>query len=180
MKLDKRHLVVSFVLLVGSIIYNVWVFTTPPSRTAERSGTAAPGAPPTVSEVGARHASPLPVDPVDPSQVPALPDIALDRPPEWPRDPFANPRAVRPVVVEIEAEALAPAPPPDVDPVVASILHSATRRLAVVDGRIVRIGDAVGTATVVDILPKAVIVESPARGRRTIELRLPQTAVDPR
>jgi hypothetical protein len=174
MKLDKRHLIVSFVLLVGSIVYNLWVFTSPPGRTAERSGVAALGAPSPVPQVSGSMPEVF-----DPSQVPTLPEIALDRLPEWPRDPFANPRAVRPVVVEVEAETLTPAPP-DVDPVVASILYSTTRRLAVVDGRIVRIGDAVGTATVVDILPKAVIVESPARGRRTIELRLPQTAVDPR
>jgi hypothetical protein len=61
--------------------------------------------------------------------------------------------------------------------VVATILYSADRRLAMVDGRIVRVGDRLGDATIVDIIPNAVIIESPDRGRRSLMLRLPGTGV---
>ena len=44
------------------------------------------------------------------------------------------------------------------EPVVASILYSADSRLAVVDGRVVGIGDAVGDAAIVDITRDEVVV----------------------
>ena len=66
------------------------------------------------------------------------------------------------------------------DLVVDSILFSPDRRLAVVNGRIARAGDRIGDSRIVDIQPRAVIVESPARGRRTIELRMPPRSAAPR
>jgi hypothetical protein len=162
-KLDKRHMGISLVLLAGSVVYNVWVFsgsgTT--TRTPQPAGPieTQPSGQPTSGGVGA----------IDPAQVTALPDVALDRAPEWPRNPFQNVRL--PVeVVQVE-EAAAPAPVPEADPVVGTILYSPDRRAAVVDGHVVRIGGTIGTSTVVDILPRAVIIESPERGRRTLELK---------
>jgi hypothetical protein len=168
-KLDKRHLIAALTLLVGSIIYNVWVFTRPARGTAP-SGTpvvtfAEAPAPPG----GAPAAS----GPLDPAQVKPLPDVELDRLPGWPRNPFANLQPQEPVVVEAAAPILVP----EADPVVATILYSTDRRLAMVDGRIVRVGDKVGDATIVDIVPNAVIIESPDRGRRSLTLRPPGTGV---
>lgn len=168
MTLDKRHMAGSVMMLVGAIAYNVWVFTRPATRVA-----AAP-APVGVIDMtatdansGERNAGTL-----DLAHLPALPDVELDRMPQWGRDPFGNMHEV-PAVVEA-----APAPPPPVveaDPVVASILYSTGRRLAVIDGRIVRPNDRVGDATVVDILPKAVVLELSDGERRTIQLQAPST-----
>jgi hypothetical protein len=59
--------------------------------------------------------------------------------------------------------------------VVAAILHSVDRRVAMVNGRIVHAGDTLGTVAIVDILPNGIVVESPARGRRTLELKAPRS-----
>lgn len=165
MKLDKRHLIVSLALLIGSIIYNVWVFTRPaagrPGVTAGVAVDAAASAPASGTAGSA---------PVDPAQVKPPADVALDRLPAWPRDPFANPRPPQPLVVDT---ATAPEPAPEPDPEVASILYATDRRLAMINGRVVRVGDTLAGSNVVDILPNAVIIESPERGRRTLALRPP-------
>ncbi len=99
--------------------------------------------------------------------------MATDRLPEWPRDPFENLQEAPEVVVG--AAAPAPAPAREPDPVVASILYSTGRRLAVIDGRIVRPGERAGGGRVLDILPKAVVLELPDGDRRTVELQAPTT-----
>lgn len=169
MKLDKRHLIVSVALLLGSIIYNVWVFTRPASGTSAVVATqpAALDAFATPPASGMAAAAPL-----DPARVKPLPDVALGRLPQWPRDPFASRRPEVPPIVEAST---APRPEPVAEPdlVVASILYSADRRLAMIDGRVARIGDVISGVTIIDILPKAVVIESPARGRRTLTLRPP-------
>jgi hypothetical protein len=171
MKLDKRHLIASLVLLVGSILYNVWVYTRP----------AAPvgGAPTAANDDPMAFQTAPQGDPaagaVDPMQVVAPPDVALDRLPEWPRDPFVNLQLQPEVVDEVTGvpEPVAPA----ADPVVASILYSPDRRLAMMNGKIVRVGDQVGIDRIVDILPNGVIVESAVKGRRTLPLEAPSTTV---
>jgi Tfp pilus assembly PilM family ATPase len=72
----------------------------------------------------------------------------------------------------------APAPPvssgrPEREVVVTSILYSADRKLAIVNGRIARPGDRIGSTTIVEIRPHAIVVESPERGRRVVDLRVP-------
>jgi hypothetical protein len=171
-KLDKRHLIAAVTLLVGSIIYNVWVFTRPASGTSPAGAPVATFAAAPAPSGGAAAAS----APLDPAKVKPLPDVELDRLPDWPRNPFANLRPQEPAVVD----AVAPERPsavPKADPVVATILYSTDRRLAMVDGRIVRVGDRLGDATIVDIVPNAVIIESPDRGRRSLTLRPPGTGV---
>jgi len=161
-KLDKRHMGVSIVLLVGSVIYNIWVFT--------GSGTARPTSQPSGPIQALPDGAPAADGgPIDPAQLKPLPDVALDRPPEWSRNPFQNMRAPAEVVA-VTGDSV-PEPIPDADPVVGTILYSSDRRAAVVDGRIVRIGDMVGTSRVVDILPKAVILDSPEGGRRILEMK---------
>jgi hypothetical protein len=164
MTLDKRHMAGSVLMLVGAIAYNVWVFTRPATRLA--------AAPAPVDMSGAPSTAPDPSARSVVSGVPALPDVELDRSPQWGRDPFEDMHDV-PEVVEA-----APPPPPPVaqaDPVVASILYSTGRRVAVIDGRIVRPHDRVGNATVIDILPKAVVVELADGERRTVALQAPST-----
>jgi len=169
MKLGKTHLVASLAMVGVSIAYNVWVFTRPTRGTsAPQSSQAAlvetPTGPTVTGEPG--------VVAIDPTTLAPPPDVGLDRAPEWPRNPFVSTRLRRPDIV-----IAGPAPEADAEPevVVASILHSAERRLAVVNGRIVRAGDRVGSHTILEIQPRAIVVESPRGGRRTLELRIPQT-----
>jgi len=170
MTLDKRHMAGSLAVLGCAITYNVWVFTRP----ADGSITgAAPmeimGEAP--SAAGADNAG---AAAIETAPVASLADVATDRVPEWPRDPFDNLQDVPQVVVNAAAPASAPAV--EHDPVVASILYSTGRRLAVIDGRIVRPGERAGTAMVLDILPKAVVLELPDGDRRTVELQAPSAA----
>jgi len=55
--------------------------------------------------------------------------------------------------------------------IVSSILYSSQRRLAIVNGRIVRIGDRIGSSTILYIEPRAVTVQSVDGSTRTLELR---------
>jgi hypothetical protein len=171
-KLDKRHLAVSLVLLVGSIVYNVWVFTRPDDAVSPAGGAQASSGVASFAQEAGVGAAPV----ADLTQLPALPDVTLDRLPEWPRDPFMDMRREpEPVVVEVQDST----PVAEPDPVVASILYSASRRLAMIDGRVVRAGDVVGGVKVVEILRNAVIVESAVGGRRTLSMRHPETATSP-
>ncbi len=157
MKLDRRHMIASVILLVGSVIYNIWVFTrssTTVTRNSEVVDASFEGTAPPL--LAAPRASP--------TGGTALPDVAIDRLPTWPRDPFTDLQAPPEVV------AVAAPPAPEPDPVVASILYSEARRFATINGRITRIGDQIGSYTLVDILPNAVVIESPLRGRRTLPL----------
>jgi hypothetical protein len=166
MKLGKPHLIASLVMVAASIAYNVWVFTRPARRSAQVDAPAALLDP--VAQAGPVVTGEDPVGAIDPTTIAPPPAVDVTRIPEWRRNPFAGswqrpdrPATVVPAV-QIESE-------PDV--VVASILHSEDRRLAVVNGRIVRAGDRVGSTTIVDIQPRAVVIESSRGLRRLIELR---------
>jgi hypothetical protein len=166
-------MVASVIMLVGSILYNVWVFTGGSSPSTRNQVATAPG------DIAPSPDAPSnPRGPLNPAEVHALRDVELDQRPEWPRNPFENLRQKPVEVVEVQEEEAppppAPAPPPD--PVIASILYSSDRRAAMIDGHIVRIGDTLPAGKVVDILPKAVIVESFEHGRRTFEMKPPSSA----
>ena len=78
--------------------------------------------------------------------------------PLWARDPFATDRRV---------DLPAPVAPREPDPVVTSILFSSGRRVAMVDGRIVRAGDRVRTGVIRAIEADAVLIaERDGRERR--------------
>jgi hypothetical protein len=169
MKLGKPHLIASLAMVAVSVAYNVWVFTRPARRSAPQVSAAplldhvAASGPVVTGEEAAVA--------IDPATVAPPPDVDLSRAPEWRRNPFAGAwqqradTAVTPAV-QIDAE-------PDL--VIASILHSPERRLAVVNGRIVRAGDRVGSTTIVEIRPRAVVIESSRGARRLLELRMADT-----
>ena len=168
MKLGKAHLVVSLAMVVGSIAYNIWVFTRP----ARRSGPV-----PTPASLVQNVSAQGPVvtgeeaaAAIDPTTVPPPPEVDLARAPEWRRNPFASAWQRR-----VEVAVAAPTVEVEPDVVVASILHSNERRLAVVNGRIVRAGDRVGSSTILEIQPRAIVVESRTGARRVVEMRAPQT-----
>jgi hypothetical protein len=171
MKLDKRHMAVALTLLVGSIVYNVWVFTRPRPRPAGESTPALMAvegpAPEPVVAAGGGAAT------IDPAKVAPVADIVLDRAPSWPRNPFVGPKS--PVAAEtVQTRVDEPTLEPEL--VLNSVLYSDTRRLAMVNGRRVRVGDVIGTARILDILPNAIVVESPLRGVRTVERRAGRAA----
>lgn len=74
-----------------------------------------------------------------------------------------NVRAARPKATE------APAP----DPVVSSILVSSGRRVAIVDGQIVRAGDRLAAGVILDIEPDAIVLDGIDGQRRRVELIRP-------
>jgi hypothetical protein len=175
MKVGKAQLYTMLVVLACVMAYNIWYFTRPSRTTASAQpppsttvgGAAAPVAAPSVAGEGGTL--------VDPIEVPPPADVDLDQPPRWARNPFASTlQPPVPEVVPVEAPA---EEEPDV--MVSTILYSDARRLATVNGRIVREGERVGPVTIVEIRPTAVVVESPRRGRRTILLRSGSAAQAP-
>jgi len=104
---------------------------------------------------GTPRDSRTPVQPAPPQVTP---------PPSPPPSRDANVAAAQPKPAPAETRAQ-----PDL--VVSSILYSTQRRLAIVNGRIVRIGDRVGSSTILYIEPRAVVVQSDDGMKRTLELR---------
>lgn len=168
MKVGKPHLYAMLVVLACVMAYNIWYFTQPsgatspvqPQPSMAVEGAAPAGAAPSVAGEGAGTL-------IDPTEVPPPPDVSLDQPPQWVRNPFAS--TLQPPTPEVVSVETPEEEEPDV--VVSTILYSDARRLATVNGRIVREGDRVGPVTIVEIRPNAVVVESPRRGRRTMLLR---------
>lgn len=167
MTLGPRHMTVALALLAGSIVYNVWVYTKPRGR-----GVVEP-----VLAVSLR---------VDPSGSGSLagdqasaaaagpareaPDVDLSREPLWARNPFASAAAPH----DIEEPVVAPPPAAaETVPVVNAVLYSSGRKLAMVNGRTVRVGDHVGGWTVAGILPDAVVLAAPSGATRTVTRRMP-------
>ena len=83
--------------------------------------------------------------------------------PQWNRNPFAS----KPRPTELVAAAAQPVP------VVSSILFSSNRKVAHVDGRIVRVGDRVGTGVVQSIEHDAVIIAEASGAARRVALERP-------
>jgi hypothetical protein len=165
MTLGRAHVVLSLVLLALAVAFTLWLQVRPAPNASRPlpaplvNGPQASG--PSVTGQEAPGA-------IDPATIPPVADVALDRAPEWRRNPF----------VGVRARAIEPIPLPsssdeEPDLVLASILHSAQRRLAIVNGRIVRAGDRIGDVTIREIEPRAVVIETGRGTRRTLELRPP-------
>lgn len=162
MTLDKRHLIAMAPLVAAALVYNIWYFAGESGSVAPRQveNSAAPAAESGPAVAGEN------APPVDPTSIPPVKDVGLDRLPQWSRNPFASVQGA-PSAVEVPvADAALPESEPDI--VVEAIFRQANRPAqARVNGETVRVGDRIGTATVVEIQPKAVVVDSP-KGRRTI------------
>jgi hypothetical protein len=63
-----------------------------------------------------------------------------------------------------------PQPRREFDATLETILHSPERRLAIIDGRIVQIGDEIRGSRIVDITPRAVFLRDAAGVTRTLSL----------
>jgi hypothetical protein len=139
-------------VLVAAVLYNVWYFTRPSPKPAARV------VPQEQAPLLAAAAT-APPAPFDPAALPAPPPVDLRAAPSWGRDPFLFGDESR-----IVAHPVAPLPAP-VRPAVRTILYSSDRRLAIVNGRTVGVGDAVGEYTVADIERTAVVFTAPSGER---------------
>ena len=171
MTLDRRHLVGALALLAGSVVYNVWALARP---------DAAGG--PSGAAVAAIATSPRVPAPGEQPAAGARPagqgvDVMLDSPPEWARDPFrwaAAPSSADPDG-PAEPSQTAPVVAPAADPelLLTSVLYSSSRKLAMINGRTVGVGDTFEGVTVVEIMPSAVVVRFPSGSVRTIGPLMP-------
>ena len=157
MNVRTSHLRLALVALGAAVLYNVWYFALRPAP--KPAGRAAPETP----LLAAPAVPPGPVAP-DPLAVPAPPGVDRAAPFTFVRDPFLfgdeSRRVVAPPVQHVDVPG----------PVVRSVLFSAERRLAVVDGRIVGIGETVGAYTVSDIERDAVVFTTLAGARLRISV----------
>jgi hypothetical protein len=153
MTIRRTHLTLALAALAAAVLYNVWYFVLRPAAPAA-SAPAAP--PPLVGAAGPAQAGAIALDPL---AIPAPPPIDMASAPSWRRDPFLFGDETRAV-----ARRVLQAPTP-IRPTVRTILYSASRRLAIVNGRIVGVGDAVGDYTVADIEKGAVVFTTPSGER---------------
>ena len=146
-------------VIVGLIGYAYLYRTTRPiPRPPEISRTApTPRASPAADSATALRSP-------DPAAIPAPPRVEAPNPPTPPRNPSA---AVAAAPGRVEN----PGAPVVADPVVRSILYSPERRAALVDHRIVGIGDQLNAGRIVEIERDAIIVETPRGERRRFVLR---------
>jgi hypothetical protein len=163
MTVRRTHLVLALVALGAAVLYNVWYFAL---RPASPAAARPAGEPPLFAAAGAARPSGAAVDPLS---IPAPPALDTDSAPSWRRDPFLFGDETRDA-----ARRVAPAPQVLV-PSVRSVLFSASRRLAIVDGRIVGVGESVGVYTVVEIERDAVIFAGPSGGRLRVPVHGPAT-----
>jgi hypothetical protein len=163
MKLQRRHLKIVLGLLALALLYNLWSFF------GRRASTTGPSPAPLLS--GPTPAAGAPAPPaIDPTTIPAPPVVDLKTTPSWVRDPFLRAGETRD---ETMAQVSLLAPPTEPDPVVHSILFSPQRKLAVIQGRIYKVGDRVGNAEIVDIERVAVVIRTATGERRRVELQSP-------
>jgi hypothetical protein len=163
MTVRPAHLTLALAALAAAVLYNLWYFVLRPA--GPRSSPPA-AEQPLVAQAGPQQGAEAARDPLS---IPAPSAIDLASAPSWRRDPFLFGDETRAV-----ARAAAPEPVP-ARPVVRTILYSASRRLAIVDGRIVGVGDTVGGYRVADIEKGAVVFTAPSGER----LRVPVHATGP-
>jgi hypothetical protein len=163
MKIKKRHLQLAVGALALAVAWSAWSYARgsgrPPGPAAGLGGQRPWFGPeqPDSAQPGARE--------IDPASIPPPPSVEGAVESASPRDPFLFGDEVREV-----KEAVAPV---GSDPFVRSILFSSSRRLALIENRIVGVGDRVGDFKVVQIDRDAVTFATPTGERRRVTLRGP-------
>ena len=161
MTVQKSHLRLALFALVAAVLYNLWFFVLRPGP--QSGGRVTPEQPLLESTTLVSGASAQ----LDPATIPAPPDVDLSTAPVLGRDPFLFGNESRSVALAAARQF------PEPDPTVRSILFSSTRRLAIVDGQIVSVGDTVGTYTVSAIEQGAVVFTTRAGERRRVSVHAP-------
>jgi hypothetical protein len=157
MKIQRSHLHIALVVLAAAVLYNVWSFMTPASRTTGPQRLQ----PALETDAGRTTAG---ADAIDPMTIPAPPAIDMSRAPLTARDPFLFGDETRDVPLRTAQVAVTP------DPLVRAVLFSATRRTAMLEHRMVSIGDSVGSLRVADIERDAVVFTTSTGERRRVSL----------
>jgi hypothetical protein len=147
--------------LGAAVLYNLWFFVLRPGPRA--TGRTAPEQP--ILDIGAL--SPGTSAQADPTKIPAPPDVDIHTRPAWARDPFLFGDESR------TRTAAGVRQSPGRELMVRSILFSSSRRLAIVNGHIVGVGDTVGTYTVSDIEQGAVVFATSTGERRRVTVHAP-------
>ena len=156
MKVQKSHLRIALFVLGAAVLFSVSNSLRPAPRTVGRQAPEAP----LIAMPAATGGQ------IDPLSIPAPHDVDMARVPEHARDPFLFGDQTRDIV----RAALPVAPAAGPAPSVGSILFSSTRRLAVVDGRIVGVGDQVGVYKVAEIELGAVVFSLATGERRRVSV----------
>lgn len=158
MKVQRSHLRIAVIVLVAAVGYNLWAYFRP----AQRSGAVVnrqqqqPLLPSESQATGPQA--------VDPLTIPAPPSFDASVAPGSGRDPFLFGDERRDGVVRAAETARVP------DPQVRTILYSSTRKTALVENRMVSVGDSVGSLKVVAIDKDAVVFVSSNGERRRVAL----------
>lgn len=165
MTVKKSHLQIGLLLLGAAIVWSVSSYLRAPAR---------PGSPPERgsepllgAEASPRHGQERGA--IDPLSIPAPPAIDMSGTPSWGRDPFLFGYESRDTTVA------GPVQVASADPIVRSILFSASRRVALIDNRLVGIGDQVGAFKVADIERTAVTFTLPTGERRRVGIYGPSS-----
>jgi hypothetical protein len=159
MKVQKHHLRIAlrialFVLVVA-VLYNLSAYLRPAPRVLAPQPFQAPLIAASSGATGQ----------IDPLSIRAPQDVDMARLPGFTRDPFLYGNESRQLVASAAVTVAGP------DPMVRSILFTTTRRLAIVDGKIVGVGDQVGRYKVVEIEQGAVVFGLAGGERRRVSLR---------
>ena len=160
MKVQKQHLRIAVYVLIVAVVIALWSAFKPGVR-APTAGTPRDQAMLAPEQAPAGRAG----GQVDPQSIPAPPDIDMLRIPGWSRDPFLfgnESRDIRRAVLEQQ--------PRGSDPHVRSILFGPDRRVALVEDRMVTVGDSIGSFRVSSIERTAVVFTAPDGERRRVSL----------
>lgn len=157
MKVQRSHLRIALFVLAAAVLYNVWVFVRPAARPAQA------GPPPQPLLAGEAPPATDAQQAIDPVSIPAPPPIEVAAGPSAARDPFLFGDETR----DDQARKAAEYSP---DPLVRTILFSSTRKTAIVDGKMVSIGDSVGSLKVTDIERTAVVFTTAGGEQRRVPL----------
>ena len=168
MKVKKQHLQLAIGALVVAVAWSAWSYT----RGSGRPPLLAAGAGGQRPLLGLEQPGPAHsvAGGIDPASIPAPPSVERAAESASSRDPFLFGSEVR----DVKEAALVVAG--GSDPLVRSILLSANRRLALIENRIVGVGDQVGDFKVVQIDRDAVIFTTAAGERRRVTIRGPVPA----
>lgn len=157
MKVQRSHLRIALFILAAAVLYNVWSFMKPAAR------IAGPQPQQPALQADARP-GPAVAQAIDPMTIPAPPAVDLSKAPSSVRDPFLFGDETRDERLQAALSAITP------DPVIRSILYSSTRKTAILENRMVSIGDSVGSLKVIDIEREAVVFETATGERRRVSL----------
>lgn len=94
----------------------------------------------------------------------APPAVDVTATPGWPRDPFRS--STQPMAAAAAAAVMP-------DPIVQTILYSPQRAVALVGGKIVKVGDRLDAGSVTAIEREAVVIQTPSGDRKRLTLKVP-------